>query len=72
MIRAHQPGSEPHRYSGDNSQSGCGTQANTYSDGTPSQEASSDPGEGSLGRRLNGRHLYVWLLSSHPLSSLRA
>src|SRR6476646_2352960 len=41
-----------HRYSGDNSQSGCGTQANTYSDRTRSQGASSDPGEGSLGRRL--------------------
>src|SRR6202022_1016412 len=37
-----------HRYSGDDSQSGCGTQANTYSDKTRSQGASSDPGEGSL------------------------
>src|SRR6516165_6094950 len=37
-----------HRYSGDDSQSGCGTQANTYSDRTHSQGASSDPGEGSL------------------------
>src|SRR6266516_4651160 len=43
-----------HRYSGDDSQSGCGTQANTYSDRTRSQGASSDPGEGSLERRLNG------------------
>jgi hypothetical protein len=42
-----------HRYSGDNSQSGCGTQANTYSDRTRSQGASSDPGEGSLERRLS-------------------
>src|SRR5260370_25595873 len=48
-----------HRYSGDGSQSGCGTQANTYSDKTRSQGASSDPGEGSLARRLNGRHLYL-------------
>src|SRR5436189_2909570 len=40
-----------HRYSGDDSQSGCGTQANTYSDRTRSQGASSDPGEGSLERR---------------------
>src|SRR6266481_3003513 len=36
-----------HRYSGDDSQSGCGTQANTYSDRTRSQGASSDPGEGA-------------------------
>src|SRR5216683_7727084 len=49
-----------HRYSGDDSQSGCGTQANTYSDRTRSQGASSDPGEGSLAGRLNGRQLYVW------------
>src|SRR5437868_4792634 len=49
-----------HRYSGDDSQSGCGTRANTYSDRTRSQGASSDPGEGSLERRLNGRQLYVW------------
>jgi len=49
-----------HRYSGDDSQSGCSTQANTYSDRTRSQAASSDPGEGSLERRLNGRRLYVW------------
>src|SRR2546427_6907742 len=48
------------RYSGDDSESGCGTQANTYSDRTRSQGASSDPGEGSLARRLNGRQLYVW------------
>jgi hypothetical protein len=48
-----------HRYSGDDSQSGCGTQANTYSDRTRSQGASSDPGEGSPERRLNGRQLYV-------------
>src|SRR5947208_8243562 len=40
-----------HRYSGDDSQPGCGTQANTYSDETRSQGASSDPGEGSLERR---------------------
>src|SRR2546423_5273735 len=39
---------------------GCGTQANTYSDRTRSQGASSDPGEGSQERRLNGRQLYVW------------
>jgi hypothetical protein len=32
----------------------------TYSDRTRSQGASSDPGEGSLERRLNGRQLYVW------------
>src|SRR5438445_13846546 len=38
---------------------GCSTQANTYSDRTRSQGASSDPGEGSLERRLNGRQLYV-------------
>src|SRR6266571_8765812 len=43
-----------HRYSGDDSQSGCGTQADTYSDRTRSHGASSDPGEGSLERRLNG------------------
>src|SRR6266480_3515805 len=49
-----------HRYSGDDSQSGCGTQANTYSDETSPQGASSDPGEGSLARRLNGKQLYVW------------
>src|SRR6516165_499735 len=49
-----------HRYSGDDSQSGCSTQANTYSNRTRSQGASSDPGEGSLARRLNGRQLYVW------------
>src|SRR6516164_3749671 len=36
-----------HRYSGDDSQSGCGTQTNTYSDRTRSQGASSDPGEGA-------------------------
>src|SRR6516162_1522368 len=40
-----------HRYSGDDSQPGCGTQANTYSDRARSQGASSDPGEGSLERR---------------------
>ena len=46
-----------HRYSENNSQSGC-TQANTYSDRTRSQGASSDPGEGSLGRsaRPSSRH----------------
>src|SRR6516165_11367753 len=38
-----------HRYSGDDSQSGSGTQANTYSDRTRPQGASSDPGEGALG-----------------------
>src|SRR6516165_359192 len=38
-----------HRYSGDDSQSSRGTQANTYSDTTRSQRANSDPGEGSLG-----------------------
>jgi hypothetical protein len=42
-----------HRYSGDDSQSGRGTQANTYSDRTRSQGASSHTGEGSLKRRLN-------------------
>src|ERR1700730_1869160 len=49
-----------HRYSGDDSQSGC-TQANTYSDRTRSQGASSDPGEGSLGRsaRPSSRHCFV-------------
>src|SRR5262249_23111148 len=47
-----------HRYSGDDSQSGRGTQANTYSDRTRSQGASSDTGEGSLVRRLNRRPLY--------------
>src|SRR6516165_3836200 len=36
-----------HRYSGDDSQSGRGTQANTYSDRTRPQGASSDPGEGA-------------------------
>jgi hypothetical protein len=36
-----------HRYSGDDSQSGSGTQANTYSDRTRPQGASSDPGEGA-------------------------
>jgi hypothetical protein len=41
-----------HRYSGDDSQSGRSTQANTYSDRTRSQGASSDPGEGSLEVRL--------------------
>src|SRR5271165_4809389 len=39
-----------HRYSGDDSQSGCSTQANTYSDRTRSEGASSDPGEGSIER----------------------
>jgi hypothetical protein len=47
-----------HRYSGDDSQSGCGTQANTYADRSRSQGASSDAREGSLERRLNGRQLY--------------
>src|SRR5215471_15425405 len=47
-----------HRYSGDDSQSGRGTQANTSSDRTRSQGASSDTGEGSLERRLNRRQLY--------------
>src|SRR6266487_3557384 len=37
-----------HRYSGDDSQSGCGTQANAYSNRTDSQGASPDPGEGFL------------------------
>src|SRR5436190_14021943 len=62
-----------HRYSGDNSQSGCGTQANTYSDRTRSQGASSDPGEGSLERRLNGRQLYVgvpWTAEARSLDIL--
>ena len=36
-----------HRYSGDDSQSSRGTQANTYSDRTRPQGASSDPGEGA-------------------------
>src|SRR5215813_7658915 len=36
-----------HRYSGDDSQSGRGTQADTYSDRTRPQGASSDPGEGA-------------------------
>src|SRR6266481_9517 len=49
-----------HGYSGDDSESSCGTQANTYSDRTRSQGASSDPGQVSLARRLNGRQLYVW------------
>src|SRR5262249_26710782 len=40
-----------HRYSGDDSQSSRGTQANTYSDRTRSQGASSDTGEGSLDHR---------------------
>src|SRR5262249_36236023 len=47
-----------HRYSGDDSQSGRGTQANTYSDRTRSQGASSNTGEGSPERRLNRRQLY--------------
>src|SRR6516165_998754 len=38
-----------HLYSGDDSQSGRGTQANTYSDRPRPQGASSDPGEGALG-----------------------
>src|SRR5207253_10244989 len=62
-----------HRYSGDDSQSGCGTQANTYSDRTRSQGASSDPGEGSLERRLNGRQLYVgvpWTAEARSLDIL--
>src|SRR5947208_2503671 len=46
-----------HRYSGDDSQSGCGTQAITYSDRTRSQGTSSDPGEGSLARDILGRFL---------------
>src|SRR5215470_16292015 len=36
-----------YRYSGDDSQSGSGTQANTYSDRTRPQGASSDPREGA-------------------------
>src|SRR6202022_2615180 len=60
-----------HRYSGDNSQSGCGTQANTYSDRTRSQGASSDPGEGSLGRRLNGRHWIESRGDDNPLAATR-
>src|SRR5215813_10260273 len=54
-----------HRYSGDDSQSGRGTQANTYSDRTRPQGASSDTGEGSLERRLNRRQLY----SRHAVDS---
>jgi hypothetical protein len=42
-----------HRYSGDDSQSGRVTQANTYSDRTRSQGAGSESGEGSLERRLS-------------------
>ena len=49
MIRAHEPGSEPID-TGDDSQSGRGTQAKTCSDRTRSQGASSNPGEGSLER----------------------
>src|SRR5437660_6218920 len=49
-----------HRYSGDDSQSGCGTQASTYSDRTRSKGATSDPGPGSLARSLHGRQLYAW------------
>src|SRR3984893_16884609 len=60
-----------HRYSGDDSQSGC-AQANPYSDRTRSQGASSDPGEGSLGRRLNGRHLYVWRAVDSEGETLRS
>src|SRR6516225_3320481 len=41
-----------HRYSGDDSQSGRGTQANTYSDRTRPQGASSDPGEGARHARV--------------------
>ena len=70
MIRARLG---THRYSGDDSQSGCGTQANTYSDRTRSQGASSDPGEGSLERRLNGRQLYVgvpWTAEARSLDIL--
>jgi hypothetical protein len=55
VIRAHQPGSEPIDISGDDSQPGCGNQANTYSDRARSQGASSDPGEGSLARRQRAR-----------------
>ena len=53
MIRAHQPGSEPVDIPETNSQSGRITQANTSSDRTRSQGASSDSGEGSLERRLS-------------------
>jgi hypothetical protein len=47
-------------------------QANTYSDRTRSQGAGSDPGEGSLGRRLNGRHLYVWRAVDSEGETLRS
>ena len=47
MIRAHQPGSEPIDIP-ETIPNPVGTQANTYSDRTRSEGASSDPGEGSL------------------------
>jgi hypothetical protein len=47
VIRAHQPGSEPIDIPETIPKSGCGTQANTYSDGTRPQGASWDSGEGS-------------------------
>ena len=53
MIRAHQPGSEPIDIPETIPNSGCGTQANTYSDRTRSQGAGSESGEGSLERRLS-------------------
>src|SRR6266513_2753087 len=50
-----------HRYSGDDSQSGCGTQANTntYPDRTCSQGASSNSGQGSLEWRPDGLGLFA-------------
>src|SRR3974377_1389819 len=54
-----------HRYSGDDPQSGCSTQANTYSHRPRSEGTSSGPGEGSLERRVNGK--LVALRHSWPL-----
>jgi len=60
VIRAHQPGSEPIDIPETIPNPVVVPKPNTYSDRTHSQGAGSDPGEGSLGRRLNGRHLYAW------------
>ena len=51
MSRAHQPGSEPIDIPETVPNPVVVSQANTYSDRTRSQGASSDPGEGSLARR---------------------
>jgi hypothetical protein len=53
VIRAHQPGSEPIDIPETIPNPVGVTQANTSSDRTRSQGASSDSGEGSLERRLS-------------------